>query len=169
MKKQQTYIERNGTSYHAETPLVVVDALESARLNHSRIRLFMGDVATGKDWGDENDVTGTLGRSTGTIKVPLLIHNSRSMGGGALLDHCIVRLIVAGREAYRVANYVAPVLRAREIDSEETCGTTNLRAAGYTHAVDRDHGKGWENQANFKTKRAAKNYLQFMLGERGSK
>ena len=27
-----------------------------------------------------------------TIKVPLLINNKRSFGGGALLDHCIVKI-----------------------------------------------------------------------------
>jgi hypothetical protein len=118
---------------------------------------------------EENDVTGTLGRSTGTNKVPLLLHNSRSMGGGALMDHRIVRLIVDWREVYRAANYAPPVLRVREIAADETYGTVNLRGKGYTHAVDRQCADGWDNQANFKTARAAENYRAFMLGERAGK
>jgi hypothetical protein len=35
---------------------------------------------------------GYIGQSMGPIKVPLMVANSRSLGGGALLDHCIVRI-----------------------------------------------------------------------------
>lgn len=166
---QIEYTETNGTSYHTATPRAVVDALETARANHSRVRLFLGDTSTGRDWCEENDVTGTLGRSMGPIKVPILLHNSRSISGGSLSDNCIVRLLVNGREVYRAANYVAPVLRVREIAGDEMCGNVNLRAKGYTHAVDRPGADGWENQANFKSARAAENYRAFMMGERASK
>lgn len=79
------------TSYHAETDLLVINALEAARQDHTRVRIFFGDVATGKSWLEENDIEGYIGRSTGTVKVPLLIHNSRSIGG--IIDHCIIRII----------------------------------------------------------------------------
>lgn len=84
------YKEVNGTSYHVETPEAVIKVLESARANHTRIVLDYGDVKTGESWGEVYDIAGYIGRSTGSIKVPLLIHNSRSMGGGAILDHCII-------------------------------------------------------------------------------
>jgi hypothetical protein len=56
----------------------------------SRIIVDYGDIKTGKSWGETYDVSGYVGRSTGSIKVPLLVHNSRSLGGGAMLDHCIL-------------------------------------------------------------------------------
>lgn len=49
-----------------------------------RVRIFYGDPKTGKVWPEEFETTGTIGRSTGERKVPLLIANRRSLGGGAL-------------------------------------------------------------------------------------
>lgn len=87
----------NGTTYHDETPQAVVDTLERNRLlarngTPKRIKIHLGDAETGRDWCELYDVEGTIGRSTGRIKVPLMIHNRRSRGGPALLDHCIVRI-----------------------------------------------------------------------------
>jgi hypothetical protein len=90
--KQTKYKETNGTFYHAEITPVMVGILESIKVNNIRARFHWGDVKTGKDWGDIYDVAGTIGRSTGPVKIPLLIHNARSMGGGALLDNCIVKI-----------------------------------------------------------------------------
>ena len=52
-------------------------------------------------------VNGFIGRSTGSIKVPLLIHNRRSVGGPSLLDHCIVRVreSAGGRVLYQHPQY----------------------------------------------------------------
>lgn len=82
----------NGTSYHIETPVAVVQVLERARQNRTRIHVSYGDATTGRDWLEEWDITGFVGRSIGPVKVPLLIANRRSLGGGAILDHCIVRI-----------------------------------------------------------------------------
>ena len=82
----------NGTSYNARTPIEVINVLEKARLNRTRLHISLGDSESGRDWLEENMVNGFIGRSTGSIKIPLLIHNRRSMGGPGLLDHCIVRI-----------------------------------------------------------------------------
>ncbi len=82
----------NGTSYDVRTPDEVVRVLENARKNRTRLHISLGEVATGKDWLEENMVHGFVGRSTGSIKIPLLIHNRRSLGGPGLLDHSIVRI-----------------------------------------------------------------------------
>ena len=87
------YLKVGETSYYSETSQQVIDALENIREKDIRVRIFYGDIKTGRSWLDENDTDGYVGRSTGTVKIPLLIHNSRSMGGGAILDHCIIRII----------------------------------------------------------------------------
>lgn len=85
----------NGTSYHIETSQKVIEVLERAKSERTRILVDYGDVKTGKSWGEQYDITGTIGRSTGINKIPLLIHNARSLGGGGLLDHCIIKISVS--------------------------------------------------------------------------
>ena len=65
-------------------------ALDLVHGTEQRVRLFYGDVNTGKAWNEEHDVMGTVGKSTGRAPVLLLIPTRRSMGGGAILDRCIV-------------------------------------------------------------------------------
>jgi predicted alpha/beta-fold hydrolase len=93
------YREVNGTFYHAGTSDEIVAILEQARRHNWRLTFDFGDVATGKSWGEVNDVSGYIGRSTGSIKIPLLIHNTRSYGGGALLDDCIIGIKHSNRQA----------------------------------------------------------------------
>jgi hypothetical protein len=81
----------SGTCYHAETPEKVIIVLERFRLNQRKVRLYFGDTQTGKSWLDEHDVVGSIGLSTGPIKVPLLV-TVGDIGGSALLDHCIIRI-----------------------------------------------------------------------------
>jgi hypothetical protein len=86
------YKTENGTSYDVRTPDEVVAILENARQNRTRLHVSLGDSESGRDWIEENTVHGVIGRSTGSIKIPLLIYNRRSLGGPGLLDHCIVRI-----------------------------------------------------------------------------
>lgn len=88
----KTYKLINGTSYHEETPDEVIRVLEAARQTRIRLHISLGDSETGKDWLEEFERHGYVGRSMGPVKVPLLIANTRSLGGGAILDHCIVRI-----------------------------------------------------------------------------
>lgn len=89
-------ISEDGTAYHAETAPELVEALETARKWRQRVRIFLGDPKTGERWGDVE--TGYIGRSGGRVKVPLVVCNSNSLGGGALLDHCIVEMEHANKK-----------------------------------------------------------------------
>lgn len=82
----------NETHYHSETPIQVIEVLEKCRLNNTRIVLDYGDRKTGKSWNEEYGIKGRIGRSTGTgnIKIPILIYNSRSIGGVGILTDCII-------------------------------------------------------------------------------
>jgi hypothetical protein len=151
-----------GIYFHADTPPEVVQALNTARLARTRLRLHFGDTVTGRDWLEEHDLEGTIGNSTGPLKVPLLVPTSRSHGGPALLDHCIVQIkeTRSGRVLYRHPNYHTGTLAVREIGPNETCGTENLRALGYTVAVDMDG----TNHANFRSRKAAERFVRRMTG-----
>jgi hypothetical protein len=107
-----------GTAYHEETPDAVIEIIEKAMQSQRKIclRFCFGDTDTGKDWCEKNDTIGYIGRSSGNIKVPLLLESVRSSGGGALLDHCIVKIEEIKRhthcpsyhEVYRHPKYHLP-------------------------------------------------------------
>lgn len=100
----------NGTSFHTETPDAVCNILARYCGNwNQRVRIFLGDTKTGKDWFESYDTIGYIGRSCGTVKIPLLIRNTRSMGGGAILDHCIVKITVDKKTVYQHPNYHCPI------------------------------------------------------------
>lgn len=117
----------NGTFYDARTPDKVCEILAEYQQNRRRIKMYLGDAITGRDWLEGADKIGMIGRSTGTVKIPLFIANSRSHGGPGLLDHCIVKLVDSstGRVLYQHATYHRPKVEIRE-------GST---IAGYTHEV----------------------------------
>jgi hypothetical protein len=154
------YRRHDGIYFHFETPVEVVGALNAARQARTRIRIRLGDTATGRDWLEEHETEGYVGNSTGPLKVPLLIHNRRSSGGPAMLDHCIVRIIETGtgRVLYQHPMYHTGTFDIREIGPDEMCGDKNLRSLGYTHAVDVDG----RNQANLKSLTAAERYVRKM-------
>ena len=80
----------NGASYKDTTDDEVIRILETCRISKKRVRLFYGK--DGKSWNEEDDTIGSVGRSTGKNKIPLLIKSIRSMGGGSILDDCIYRI-----------------------------------------------------------------------------
>lgn len=92
MAQEKRYKVVNGTSYDERTPDEVIRILERSRKEKLRLRLFYGDTETGKVWEDATPNRGHIGRSTGDIKIPLLVRTSRSAGGEAVLDHCIVKI-----------------------------------------------------------------------------
>jgi hypothetical protein len=106
----KTYRLENGTSYDQRTPDEVIRVLENARFNRTRLHISLGETEgpnQGKDWLEEWDVVGYIGRSIGPVKVPLLVANRRSLGGGAILTHCIVRIreSAGGRLLYQHPKY----------------------------------------------------------------
>jgi hypothetical protein len=158
MTTHEKYRFVNGTAYHRETPDAVIQWLETSRQRGQRIRIFYGDVETGRDWMEEYDTIGRVGRSTGDIKIPLLIQNSRSYGGGAILDHCIVRITVDKKDVYRHPNYWQPTLEVRESSID-----------GYQWGVFNTTPGLFGEIAAFKTKEQAERWIAFMKGERNSK
>ncbi len=145
--------EPSGTYYRDTTPRAVVDGLERARESGARVRFWLGDNVTGRDWLEENDVCGRVGRSMGPIKIPLLI-SGRDIGGPAILTDCIVCLHVGGCEVYRHPAFAFPVC---DIRNEPTAARPFMvYAQGVAHA-------------GFVTRAKAERWVAFMRGERGAK
>lgn len=79
------------TWFDEETPAALKNVLEACRRDGTRVRLWYGDRQSGRSWMNENDVYGTIGRSGGTIRIPLICP-PRSSSGSGLLDGSIVRI-----------------------------------------------------------------------------
>jgi hypothetical protein len=105
----------NGTSFDERTPDEVIRVLESARQNRTRLHISLGDTASGWDWLEEFETHGYVGRSMGPVKVPLIVANTRSLGGGSILAHCIVRIRTSagGRVLYQHPDYHHGTLEIR--------------------------------------------------------
>lgn len=120
------------TWFDSDTPdrvkVILSEANKSFNLEGTRgtiLRLFFGDHHSGRDFCEEYDCVGFIGRSSGTMKVPLLLEPllmhkpslTAAYGGGAILTSRIVRIIEVntGRELYRTRNYQIPVF---EVDRE---------------------------------------------------
>jgi hypothetical protein len=140
----------SGTCLNADTPDAVADILESYRMNQRRIRLFYGNLETGQSWHEENDVVGRIGRSTGPIKVPLLLEPGEC-GGPALLDQCIIRIDTPKKVLYQHDNF--------QTGEFSLIGSNSKRLPWEV----------WINQschARFKDKTQARQYMEFLQGKR---
>lgn len=104
-------VEYRGLWFHPDTIETVRDILVTGNqyFRNRRFRIYYGNVETGQAWITESDAArydvrsageiGYIGRSTGPKRVPLSVHNARSLGGGHILDHCIIRIeTTRGRE-----------------------------------------------------------------------
>ena len=90
-------VSYDGTYYSSETPDEVIEILERARKEKTRLKLYYGDKETGRDYLEEHDTIGKIGRSTGTIKIPLILSMYNSTGGPALFDNGIVKIVTSPR------------------------------------------------------------------------
>lgn len=104
---QQTYFDP-GTDAKAAR------VLETCRRDGRKLRLMLGDTATGRCWLDEYDVVGRIGRSSGPLKVPLLIEPGAD-GGVAILTSRLLRIVEwnTSRDLYRHPAFHVPALSIR--------------------------------------------------------
>lgn len=109
--------------------------------NGTRVRLFYGDTDSGRDWREENDVLGTIGRTLGPFKSPILIPKGKN-GGTMVLERHLVKIMDADSRHTLWAHerYKAPVFSIREdgkpkfpfavtMDGMTTCRFTSFAKA----------------------------------------
>jgi hypothetical protein len=127
-------------------------ALETCRRDGRKVRLMLGDTATGRCWLEEHDVVGRIGRSSGTLKVPLLIEPGAD-GGTAILTNCLLCIVEwdTGRDIFRHPAFRLPDLTIRHVPQEHKLPWQVLHE-GSVAAAFRDVGQ-------------AGAYLAFMCGE----
>lgn len=118
-----------------------------------RVRIWYGDPSTGTSWNEEYDVTGTISKSCGIKPCYLLINNSRSMGGGAILTDKIIRIdTIADRRTCYIHEKFNVDLVINDSDPYVVLNRI-----------------GTKEQARFKTAERAQRWLDFMNGKRYSK
>jgi hypothetical protein len=121
-------------AYHEQTGEELIKVLEMVRKNRIRVKIYLGDIKTGKDWCEEHDTIGYIGLSKGTqARYPILIYNERSYGGGALLDHCIVKIKESkgGKILYQAKNYKQPEIEIVNSDLTEYSHNTIVNGILY--------------------------------------
>lgn len=134
MKKEiAKYKIFNGTYYDHQTDEKVITIIDEALRSKRKLKIYLGDRKTGRDWCEEHDKTGTIGRSTGPIKIPLLMTSSRSYGGGVLLEDAIVKIVDfdSKKVLYQHPNYKAPIVEIVPSDMPEY--THNTMVNGTLH------------------------------------
>ncbi len=164
------YIRNTGFYFHKDTPEAVQRVLIEAHASGKTVRIWFGDAVTGRAWDEEHDVLGTIGRSCGPVKVPLLVARG-DIGGGHLLDQCIVRIDavrsvrvprdmqseLGGRRTMRLGTtlYAHPSFHAGDWTQRPS------REPGYVAEVLRDGSV----IARFRTVVKAAAYVSFMTGQ----
>ena len=106
----KNYKVSNGTYYNPNTSSQMIYELEKIRTSGIRVLLDYGDTETGQSWGEVHDVAGTIGRSMGPVKIPILLYNSRSNSGGGILTDCVVQILTSRdrRVIYKHPTYKLP-------------------------------------------------------------
>lgn len=137
--------------YEPDTPPQVRRILENARVSGIRVRVFYGDAETGRDWLEEWNTLGRVSSTMGPIRSPILVCNSRSMGGMSILSANIVKITIDKVVQYQHPKYHLPEFMVEPSDIGDYY--ENVLADGKIHA-------------RFKKPRQAQNWIKFMRGER---
>lgn len=86
----------------------------------TRVRIYYGDVDTGKVWNEEFGTTGYIGYSLGAydLRYPILIHNKNSYGGVNIFTNRILKIVttVTKRVLYQVDNFQQPDVEIKGTD-----------------------------------------------------
>ena len=112
-------VTESNTFYNEKTKVEVINILEKIRYRGERIQIFYGDTETGKNWNEEYDTFGTIGKSSGRVNMPLLIANKKSIGGGAILTNCIIAIKQSKNILYKANNFVEDTYEIVKGDTSE--------------------------------------------------
>jgi hypothetical protein len=143
------------TFFEIGTRQEVADVLKKyMQKNNEMLRIMVGDPETGVDSCSEFEVVGFIGRSGGSMKVPLIIEPGED-GGGPIQTSRVLRILRArdGKELYRHPKYQVPNITVTPHISQEKDGS-------YTWAGFHDG----ELVARFKKGSEATEWAEFLMG-----
>ncbi len=149
------------TWFDARTPKQVQTVLEEARKSGRCVRLYLGDAKTGRDWLEEHDTTGRIGRSMGPMRSPLLILPGQH-GGGAILTACLVRIqdVETGEDLYKHKTYHLPDVEIVEAPAFD-------QAEGFRFVLKvRDADGAMQYHSRYHSTFGARLWLAYMAGAR---
>jgi hypothetical protein len=138
--------------------------LESCRASRTRVRIFYGSPATGRDALEEYDTTGYVGCSMGPIRIPLLVVPRKAYGGSLSSDR-VLRIVALpkGTVLYQHPQYQVPALQVVTPDTPQAAGVEFQGYPAVVTAADRGL------IARFSKVSSAENYVAFLRGERHRK
>lgn len=124
----------------------LLNALEYCHKTRQRVRIFYGE--NGISWNEEHDIMGYISNSTGKNAILILVNNSKSLGGGSIIDHKIIRIdiIETRKTIYKDENFKVNL----ELRNENELWDTSKNEVYSSH----------------KTKKEAENFLEFLKGNR---
>ena len=170
------YVEREGMFFEVgiflgnKNKLEVFDNVNEALMSlivrawkyRFRIRVFYGDIHTGRSWNEEYDVMGMIGKTCGDIGIPILLRRKDSKYGGALLVSSIIRIddIEDKRTLWKLPNF--------HVEEMNVCSNDSLELPWKVEKLNEETNK-WQTEANFKTEIQAQKWIEFMEGKRYSK
>ena len=99
--------DKNEIEVFMQVDNCLMSVLSECYRQKRRVRLWYGDRKSGESYFEAFETTGRIGRSYGDFKIPLVIPNSRSWGGGALSIGSLIRVddIKARKTLWKVPNY----------------------------------------------------------------
>lgn len=151
---------------HEDTDKDVLADITRLINRRERCRIFYGDPATGKDSHEEYDTMGYIRLTSGQKRMPILVNNRASDGGGIISTDRIVRIMAQGRDGRTyVSIYTHPTYHSGTWDYMP-CTPIDLpdgRRLSWEATSD------GEVRARFETHQQAQKYIDFMLGKRHSK
>ena len=150
------HVSREGTAFAPGTPVAVALALDALRSTRTTVRVFLGDQDTGAAWPEENDVVGTIGRSMGPCKVPLLVPKGEDGGVALCTDH-VVGLLAKDGWRWRHPTLDVGVWEAVEAPFASDDGRRRYKAE------TRHNGTLYGRHA---TLAGARRLMAFMMGQR---
>ena len=113
-----------GTSWPKGMDPAVIEVLQKAWRDKTRLHIsYMS--ADGRHLPEDFETFGYVGRSTGELKVPLLVYNSRSRGGGPISTGSIgrIRETATGKTLYRSPRYWYGHIELRQYNARVDGGT----------------------------------------------
>ena len=82
----------DGVYFHLNTNDEVIKVLLQAMRTRKRIKIDLGWTDTEKSWNEISNTMGYVGKTTGREPILILVHNTRSSGGGAILTDSVIKI-----------------------------------------------------------------------------